>query len=57
MPDVIAIIVLVVDMWKNGKLNPVFLAGTILLIASHIVRLTLSGTDTWLRIAAWLTTG
>ena len=55
IPDLIAIAFLVYDTWRNRKLNKVFLAGVILLIASHIVRLTMAGTDAWLRIAAWLT--
>lgn len=55
VPDLLAVVFLIYDTWRNGKLNKVFLAGTLLLIASHILRLTLSGTDTWLRIAAWLT--
>lgn len=55
IPDLLAIIFLIYDTWRNGKLNKVFLAGVLLLIVSHVVRLTLSGTDTWLRIAAWLT--
>ncbi|MBK8465279.1 MAG: hypothetical protein IPL32_05555 [Chloracidobacterium sp.] len=55
IPDLIAISLLIYDTWRNGKLNRAFLAGTILLIASHIIRLTMAGTDTWIRIATWLT--
>ena len=55
VPDLLATVFVIYDTWKNGKVNKVFLAGTLLLIASHVIRLTLSGTDTWLRIAAWLT--
>ena len=55
VPDLLAIIFLVYDTRKNGRLNKVFLAGVLFLIVSHIVRLTLSGTDTWIRIATWLT--
>jgi len=55
VPDLIAIGFLIFDTWKTGKLNKVYLAGVVLLIVSHIVRLTLSGTETWLRFAAWLT--
>src|SRR5829696_5040126 len=35
VPDLLAIIFLIVDTWWNKKLNKVFLAGTIFLIASH----------------------
>jgi hypothetical protein len=55
VPDILAIGFLIYDTWKTGKLNKVYLAGVVLLIASHVIRLTLSGTDTWLRFAAWLT--
>lgn len=54
-PDVLAIIFVIVDTWRHKKLNKVFLAGTLLLIVSHPLRLMLSGTDTWLRFAAWVT--
>ncbi|MFM9905674.1 MAG: hypothetical protein ACKVQJ_14010 [Pyrinomonadaceae bacterium] len=55
IPDVLAIIFVIYDTWKNRKLNKVFLAGALIMIASHPLRLMLSGTDTWLRFAAWLT--
>lgn len=55
LPDLIAIIFLVVDTWKNGKLNKVYLAGTLLLIASHPLRMIISGTDAWMGFAAWIT--
>lgn len=55
VPDGLAIIFLIFDTWKNRKVNKVFLAGTLLLIASHVIRLAAAGTDIWLRLAAWLT--
>lgn len=55
IPDLLAIILLIVDTRKNGKLNRVFLAGTVLLIASHPLRIMLGGTALWLRFATWLT--
>lgn len=55
IPDLIAITFLIYDTWRNRKLNMALLAGTLLLIASHIIRLTMAGTDTWIRIATWLT--
>ena len=55
VPDALAITFLISDTWKNRKVNMVFLAGMVLLIASHIIRLTVASTDTWLRFAAWLT--
>jgi hypothetical protein len=55
-PDVIALVCLGYDTWRNGKLNKVFLAGTLIIIASQPLRLMLSGTDAWTRFATWLTT-
>ena len=56
VPAVLAIGLLGYDIWHNRKLNVVFLAGAIFMIASYPVRIMLSGTDAWLRFAAWLTT-
>jgi hypothetical protein len=54
LPDVLALVFLGYDTWKNGKLNKVFAIGTALLIVSHPLRLMLSGTEAWARFAAWL---
>lgn len=56
LPDVLAITFVVVDTWRNKKLNKVFLAGAIFLIASHWLRLAFSSTETWVNFATWLTT-
>ena len=56
VPAVLAIGLLIYDTWRNRKLNVVFLAGAIFLIASYPLRIVLSGTDAWIRFAAWLTT-
>lgn len=55
IPDLLAIIFVIGDTWKHGKLNKVFLSGAILLIASHPLRIMLGGTQLWLRFATWLT--
>lgn len=55
VPDVLAIAFVSGDSWQNWKLNWVFLAGAVLLIASHPLRIMVSMTDTWMRFAAWLT--
>lgn len=55
IPDVLAIAFLIFDTWKNRKLNKVFLAGTLLMVASHPLRLMISTTDAWIRFAEWLT--
>ena len=55
IPDLLAIMLVIVDTRKNGRLNKVFLFGTILLIASHPLRMMLGSTALWLRFATWLT--
>lgn len=55
IPTVLTIIALVYDTWRNHKLNKVFLAGAIFLIASYPLRIVIAGTEPWLALAAWLT--
>lgn len=55
IPDLLAIIFVIADTWRERKLNKVFLAGTILLIASHPLRIIISGTEAWMSFARWLT--
>lgn len=55
VPDVLAILFVIFDTWKNRKLNKVFLVGTLFMIASHPLRIMISTTDTWMRFATWLT--
>ena len=43
-----------VDTFKHRRLHPVFLWGTIILVASQPLRILLAGTDVWLRFAAAL---
>jgi hypothetical protein len=54
-PTVVVLLCLGSDIWRNRRVNGVFVAGTVLLIASYVVRLSLLGTDTWMRVALWLT--
>jgi hypothetical protein len=42
------------DTVKNRRLHPVFLWGTLLIIASQPLRLMLAGTDVWMRFATTL---
>lgn len=44
----------VFDTVRHRRLHPVFLWGTLLIIASQPLRLMLAGTDAWLRFATWL---
>lgn len=43
-----------VDSWRHRRLHPAFAAGAALIIASWPLRLALSHTSAWLRIADWL---
>jgi hypothetical protein len=54
-PASLALIALIVDWRRNGKMNKVFLLGTVLLISTFVLRLVLMGTGPWMRFAAWLT--
>jgi hypothetical protein len=53
-PAALTLLCLGLDARRNG-LNRVFLVGSLLLIASYVVRLSLMGTETWLAFARWLT--
>lgn len=55
VPSILAVVLLAIDTWKNGKLNKPFLIGAIALIASYPLRLAFSGTDAWMGFAAWMT--
>jgi uncharacterized membrane protein YozB (DUF420 family) len=55
VPDLVALILLIGDTWRNKKLNKIFLAGTIFLIASHWLRLPISTTQAWNDFAVWVT--
>lgn len=55
VPSLLLVVLLILDTWKNGKLNKVFLIGSMVLIASYPLRLMISGTDAWTSFAAWLT--
>jgi hypothetical protein len=54
-PATLALLCIGLDTWRNAKLNKIFIAGTVLLIASYVVRLMLMGTDAWMQAARWLT--
>jgi hypothetical protein len=55
IPALLAITILIIDTRHTGRLNTVFLYGTLLLVASYPLRLMLGGTAMWLRFATWLT--
>ena len=55
LPTVVALYCVGLDARRHGRLNRVFLVGTIALIASYFVRLALMNTSGWLVTAQWLT--
>jgi hypothetical protein len=55
LPAILTIFLLVLDTWKNRKLNKIFLGGAVILILSYPLRLIFMGTDAWLTFASWLT--
>jgi len=55
VPDILAIVFVIADTWKNRKLNKVFLGGAIFLIASHWLRLAVASSPPWISFATWVT--
>jgi hypothetical protein len=56
LPTVIALFCVGLDARRNRRVNGVFVAGALLLIASYAVRLALMPTHGWMATARWLTT-
>ena len=54
-PTLVILFCLGIDWRRRGRINPVFLAGSVLLIASYPIRLMLMGTAAWMQLAVWLT--
>lgn len=54
LTDVCLLACVAFDTIKNRRLHPVFLWGTLLIIASQPLRLMLAGTDVWMRFATAL---
>jgi hypothetical protein len=54
-PTVLTLACVGLDRWRYGRLNIIFLAGALLLIASYVTRLILMNNPAWLRAAGWLT--
>jgi len=55
IPDLVLLACIAYDCMKTRHLNRAFLLGGLLLIASHPLRLMLSGTSAWLSFARWIT--
>ncbi len=54
LTDLVVLGCVVFDTVRNRKLHPGFLWGTLLIVASHPLRLLLAGTDVWIRFATTL---
>lgn len=54
-PTALALLCLGLETWRHGRLNRIFLAGTLVLIASYVVRLMVMPTAAWMQVASWLT--
>jgi hypothetical protein len=54
-PTMLVLVCLTIDWRRRGQLNTVFLAGSLLLIASYPLRLALMGTAAWMQFALWIT--
>jgi hypothetical protein len=55
LPTVLAVLCIAIDRWRYGRLNKIFLAGTLLLVASYVGRLALMNNPRWMEAARWLT--
>lgn len=54
LTDLCVLACVVFDTVKHRRLHPVFVWGTLLIVASQPLRLMLAGTDAWIRFATWL---
>jgi hypothetical protein len=50
----VSLVCVVFDRWRYGRVNGVFVAGAVTLIASFPIRIALMGTQAWLSTATWL---
>jgi len=53
--DLILLVCIAYDVVKTRRLNPAYLWGGLLLVASHPLRLMLAGTTAWMTFAHWIT--
>ena len=55
VPAAIALACVALERRRHGRLNSVFLAGSLCLIVSYVARLALMSTRPWMRFAEWAT--
>lgn len=54
LTDLLIVAAAAFDRWARGRIHPALFWGGLVLVLSQPLRLFISGTDTWLRIAMWL---
>jgi hypothetical protein len=54
-PTLLMMLCLIVDRRRRGHWNAIFVVGSLLLIASYVVRLAVMSTGVWMRFATWAT--
>jgi hypothetical protein len=54
VPTALALLCLALDARHSGRVNTVFLTGTLLLVASYAGRLALMNTEAWISVATWM---
>ena len=55
LPTVLLFVCVGMDTWRHGRVNRIFCAGALLLIASYVGRLALMNNPVWMEAARWLT--
>lgn len=55
LTDLFLVAGIIWDKWMRGRVHPAYIWGGLFLVISQPLRLVVSGTDTWMRIATWLT--
>jgi len=55
-PTALALLCIVLDARRHGRVNRMFVLGTALLVVSYVARIALMGTHAWINFATWLTT-
>jgi hypothetical protein len=55
VPSVIALSCVALERRRHGRLNSVFLVGSLCMIVSYVARLALMSTGPWMRFAEWAT--
>jgi hypothetical protein len=55
VPTVLALTCVALEARRHGRLNKIFLVGSLCLIASYVIRLAVMSTAPWMRFAEWAT--